>query len=84
MILKFARLHDGFDFEDMNQVHQYFDHALNLDFMRYDQRAQPLLPETLEGMIESYNRTPKNFESPSDEVVEKMIKLVDHQMAVDL
>ena len=52
--------------------------------MRYAERPQPLLPETIDGMIRSYNRTPLNFESPSDQVIEEMIELVDRQMAADV
>jgi hypothetical protein len=25
VVLKFAKLHDGFDFDDMEQIHSYFD-----------------------------------------------------------
>lgn len=51
--------------------------------MQYSKRPEPLMSETIEGMIEAYNATPLNFESPSDSVVEKMIQLVDNQMRVD-
>ena len=47
VVLKFAKLHDGFDFEDMQQIHSYFDDVLVLDFMKYNSRPAPLLPETL-------------------------------------
>jgi len=53
VILKFTKLHDGFDFDEM-PLH-YFDHALIMDFLVYGNRAQPLLDETLNGMINSYN-----------------------------
>jgi hypothetical protein len=76
VILKFAKLHDGFDFEKMPL--QYFDFMLNLDFLCYSTRKHPLLPETLQGMIRNYNLTPDNFGSPSEEVVADMISLVDH------
>jgi len=62
----------------MTQIHSYFDHVLILDFLNYNSRPQPLLEETLQGMIESYNETPENFESPAQETVEKMIRLVEN------
>jgi hypothetical protein len=55
VVLKFAKLHDGFDFDDKAQMHQYFDDVLSLDFMRYAERPQPLMPHTIEGMIKAYN-----------------------------
>lgn len=83
VILKFAKLHDGFDFQNMEQVHSYFDQVLVLDFMKYNQRPKPLLEETLAGMIKAYNETPENFESPSDATINEMIRLVDQQIAID-
>ena len=47
VVLKFAKLHDGFDFDDHLQMGSYFDDVLNLDFMRYNLRKAPLLSETL-------------------------------------
>jgi len=44
VVLKFAKLHDGFDFDDKDQVSSYFDDVLVLDFMRYNLRREPLLP----------------------------------------
>ena len=38
IVLKFAKLHDGFDFDDMKQMKLYFDDVLSLDFMRYGER----------------------------------------------
>jgi hypothetical protein len=38
IVLKFAKLHDGFDFDDMKQMKIYFDDVLSLDFMRYGER----------------------------------------------
>ena len=58
-------------------MRSYFDDILFLDFMKYASRRQPLLPETIEGMIESYNATPENFGVPSDESINKVIRLVD-------
>lgn len=47
VLLKFAKLHDNFDFHDEQQVRSYFDDILFLDFMKYSSRKQPLLPETI-------------------------------------
>ena len=55
VVLKFAKLHDGVDFDDLDQIHSYFDDVLTLDFMKYDSRPEPLLPQTIEGMISAYN-----------------------------
>jgi hypothetical protein len=83
VILKFAKLHDGFDFDDLDQIHSYFDHVVRLDFLKYSERHRPLLPETLQGMIKAYNETPENFGSPHEHTVNEMIRLVDQQMALD-
>lgn len=83
VILKFAKLHDGFDFDDMEQIHTYFDHVVRLDFLKYGERQEPLLDETLNGMIKAYNETPENFGSPSDSTVNEMIRLVDQQNSID-
>ena len=77
VILKFAKLHDGFDFEDHKQTLSYFDDMRVLDFMRYDERPKPLEQETILGMIEGYNNTPDNFGVPSDETIHKVIELID-------
>lgn len=61
VVLKFAKLHDGYDFDDYDQLHSFFDDVLLLDFMKYHTRPEPLLDETLNGMIEAYNLTPENF-----------------------
>lgn len=61
VVLKFAKLHDGYDFDDYDQLHSFFDDVLVLDFMKYHTRPEPLLDETLNGMIEAYNLTPENF-----------------------
>ena len=51
--------------------------------MKYSSRPQPLLTETLQGMINAYNATPENFGVPSDEVINSVIELVDRQMEID-
>ena len=61
----------------------YFDDVLCLDFMKYSYRKQPLLPETISGMIDAYNSTPENFGVPSDEIIHMVIELVDKQMERD-
>ena len=38
VVLKFAKLHDGFDFQDEQQIRSYFDEVLFLDFMKYSSR----------------------------------------------
>jgi len=58
-------------------VRSYFDDILFLDFMKYSSRRQPLLFETITGMIDAYNATPENFGVPSDEIIHKVIHLVD-------
>ena len=83
VVLKFAKLHDGFDFHNEEQIRSYFDDILFLDFMKYSSRSKPLLDQTLEGMIRAYNETPENFGVPSDEIINEVIKLVDRQMEID-
>jgi hypothetical protein len=39
--------------------------------------------DTIEALIEGYNKTPPNFQCPSDEVIEMCIKAVERQMAMD-
>jgi hypothetical protein len=83
VVLKFAKLHDGVDFEDNEQMHSFFDDILFLDFMKYSSREQPLLPATINGMIQAYNATPENFQNPPDEIIENVIRLVVQQMELD-
>lgn len=51
--------------------------------MKYSSRKQPLLPKTIQGLIEAYNGTPENFGLPSDEIINNVIELVDRQMEID-
>jgi len=83
VVLKFAKLHDGFDFDDVNQIKSYFDVVSKLDFMRYDLRRAPLLPQTIKGMIQAYNETPENFGVPSDATINEVIRLVVEQISND-
>ena len=77
VVLKFAKLHDGADFHNEQQIRSYFDDILVLDFMKYSSRPQPLLPETIQGMVNAYNATPEDFGVPADEVINSVIELVD-------
>ncbi len=83
VVLKFAKLHDGFDFDDHEQMRSYFDDYAVLDFMRHGNRSKPLENSTIEAMIDGYNRTPDNFGVPSDEVINNVIKFIDYQMELD-
>lgn len=83
VVLKFAKLHDGFDFDDLSQIGEYFDDFAVLDFMRYSERETPLEDSTLHTMIEGYNMTPENFGVPSDHIIDKVIQSVDYQMQID-
>ena len=42
VVLKFVKLHDGFDFSDKKQVLSYFDHYIDMDFMNHGDRVEPL------------------------------------------
>ena len=83
VVLKFAKLHDQFDFHDDEQIRSYFDEVLFLDFMKYASRKEPLRPDTIQGLIDAYNATPENFGVPSDDVIRNVINLVDEQMEID-
>ena len=61
---------------------QYFDHFINLEFMRFSER-KPIMEETFNVLAEAYNKTPPNFLPPSDEVIEKVIKVIDRQIEID-
>ena len=84
VVLKFAKLHDNVDFYNEDQVHSYFDEVLFLDFIKYGCRSKPLLPETISGLIEGYNATPENFQVPSEEIINKVVSLVENQIKLDL
>lgn len=80
--MKFAKLYDGFDFNDEKQISQYFDHFIKLEFMRFSER-KPILEETFNTLVEAYNNTPPNFVSPPDHIIEKVVRQVDRQIEVD-
>ena len=50
--------------------------------MKFLERV-PILPETFETIVEAYNKTPPNFVSPSDDVINKVIEYVDRQIDID-
>lgn len=56
---------------------------LVLDFMKYSARPQPMLDETLQGLIAAYNATPENFGVPTDATIQNVIELVDRQIEID-
>jgi len=82
IILKFAKLYDGFDLNNDDTLRSYFDDFVRLDFLQFADRPN-LHPETIETLIEGYNMTPPNFQCPSDEVIEKVIKAVERQIELD-
>ena len=65
-------------------MHSFFDEVLFLDFIKYGCRGKPLLPETISGLIEGYNATPENFQVPSNEIIDKVVSLVENQIELDL
>lgn len=82
VILKFAKLYDGVDFNNENQLLSYFDHYVKLEFMKFNDR-NPIAKETIECLVEAYNRTPPNFVPPSDDVINYVINAVDKQILFD-
>ena len=54
VLLKFAKLYEGIDFTDEMQISKYFDHFINLEFMRFNER-KPILKETFEIIVDGYN-----------------------------
>jgi hypothetical protein len=54
VILKFAKLYEGVDFQDEEFLSQYFDHHLHLNFMNYNDRT-PILKETFLSIVDGYN-----------------------------
>lgn len=83
VILKFAKLYDGVDFNNKQHLLKNFDYFLNLEFMRFNERL-PLETEVFNGIVEGYNMTPPDFQPPSNETIEKVIQLVDMQIQTDL
>jgi len=82
VILKFAKLYDGFDLSNDEILRSYFDDFVRLDFLQFADRPN-LHPDTIATLIEGYNQTPPNFQCPSDEVIENTIRAVERQIAID-
>ena len=61
MVLKFVKLHDGFDFSDRDQILSYFDHFITMDFTKYAKRQEPLMAQTIQTIVDAYNATPPDF-----------------------
>ena len=61
----------------------YFDHIIEMDFLKHADRKEPMLQETIDTMVDAYNATPPNFENPSNAVIDSVIKAVDIQMDRD-
>jgi hypothetical protein len=72
VILKFAKLYDGFDLSNDEILRSYFDDFMRLDFLQFSDRPN-LHPETIKTLTMGYNSTPPNFQCPSDEVIETCI-----------
>ena len=64
VILKFTKLYDGVDFES-ETISRGFDDFIRLDFFNYT----PLHDDTIAALQEALQRTPSDFESPSDLVI---------------
>jgi len=83
VVLKFVKLHDGFNFSDREQISSYFDHYIDMDFMKYSDRPLPLMDDTIDALVDAYNLTPPNFENPPDATIEKVVAAVCKQMKED-
>lgn len=83
VVLKFVKLHDGFNFSDREQVKSYFDHYIDMDFMKYADRDEPLMQETIDTIVDAYNMTPDNFENPPDATIDRVVTAVVRQMKND-
>mmetsp|Transcript_25045 Transcript_25045/g.24517 ORF Transcript_25045/g.24517 Transcript_25045/m.24517 type:complete len:107 (+) Transcript_25045:778-1098(+) len=76
------KLYDGVELGTSSDVYKYFNHVIELDFLRYHLR-QDLEPQTISMLILGFNQTPEQFVSPSMETIEMVVKAVDAQMQVD-
>lgn len=61
VVLKFVKLHDGFNFADRDQVLSYFDHSIEMDFTKYSSRKESLMDQTIQTIVDAYNATPEDF-----------------------
>ena len=82
VILKFARLYDGCDFNDEELLRKHFDDFLMLDFLEFNDRPN-LDPLTLKTITNCFNETPPNFQVPADDVIQRCIEAVDAQISLD-
>lgn len=79
VILKFARLYDGCDFNDEILLRKHFDDFLMLDFLEFNTRPD-LEATTLKTITNCFNETPPNFQVPTDDVIQSCIEAVDAQI----
>ena len=54
VLLKFAKLYDGIDFNSDADLRKYFDDFVRLDFLQFGERPD-LLEETIEALTYGYN-----------------------------
>ena len=54
VILKFMKLYDGVELGSQSDVYKYFNHIIDLDFLRYHLR-QDLEPQTISTLILGFN-----------------------------
>ena len=55
----------------------FFDHIIEMDFLKYENRKEPLLPNTLDTFVDAYNATPPNFQNPPHAIINRVIKCVE-------
>ena len=79
VILKFAKLYDGADFYDSDQLLSYFDDFIRLDFMQFGSRST-LDKQVVSTITQCFNETPGNFQCPSEQTINLCISAVDHQI----
>ena len=82
VILKFARLYDQHDFSDSAQLRKNFDDYLMLDFLEFNEKPE-LAKQTLVTITDCFNKTPPNFQVPSDKVINACIEAIDAQIKLD-
>eukprot|EP00349_Pseudokeronopsis_sp_Brazil_P001042 CAMPEP_0202964984 /NCGR_PEP_ID=MMETSP1396-20130829/9115_1 /ASSEMBLY_ACC=CAM_ASM_000872 /TAXON_ID= /ORGANISM="Pseudokeronopsis sp., Strain Brazil" /LENGTH=96 /DNA_ID=CAMNT_0049687555 /DNA_START=833 /DNA_END=1123 /DNA_ORIENTATION=- len=76
------KLYDYVEINNPDYVHRYFQHVVELDFMRFHLR-QDLEDKTIANFIRAFNETPEEFQSPPLETIEMLVQTVDDQMKVD-
>ena len=60
VILKFAKLYDGADFNNDDMLKIYFDDFIRLDFMQFGSRSK-LDKGVVNTITQCFNETPDNF-----------------------